>query len=228
MTTMLTPPSSTSSATAAAAGEADLIPLLRTADRRHRRGHRPTGRGARAAVDPDPVRAHRVRRRTGRAGSGAAGARRLPADPRRGGRSARQRGAAALPRSAAVTRAALAGQVSPSRISPAGRPRPALRRANRRVRTRAYRQHMGEREENLRRRRQLYEQMRLTGQKLGPLQRLRVRRKLRSWPPPRRTVRPAGGRRRGDEGGAGVREPRRPLPRSPQGAAELPRDPAEH
>jgi chorismate mutase len=30
VTTMLTPPSSTSSATAAAAGEADLIPLLRT------------------------------------------------------------------------------------------------------------------------------------------------------------------------------------------------------
>jgi hypothetical protein len=28
----------------------------------------------------------------------------------------------------------------------------------------------------------------------------------------------------GDAGGAGVREPRRPLPRSPQGAAELPRD----
>jgi hypothetical protein len=87
---------------------------------------------------------------------------------------------------------------------------------------------MGEREEILRRRRQIYEQMRLTGQKLGPLQRLRIRRKLRqlvSAPP----YGPPGGwdDRRGDEGGAGVREPRRPLPRSPQGAAELPRDPAD-
>jgi hypothetical protein len=82
---------------------------------------------------------------------------------------------------------------------------------------------MGEREEMLRRRRQVYEQMMLTGQKLGPLQRLRVRRRLRklvSAPPYGR-----GGGGRGDEaGGAGVREPRRPRPHSPQGAAELPID----
>jgi hypothetical protein len=38
---------------------------------------------------------------------------------------------------------------------------------------------MGDRDEILRRRRQIYEQMRLTGQKLGPLQRLRIRRRLR-------------------------------------------------
>jgi len=86
---------------------------------------------------------------------------------------------------------------------------------------------MGEREEILRRRRQIYEQMRLTGQKLGPLQRLRIRRRLRrlvSAPP----FGPGGGRGEGgDAGGAGVREPRRPLPRSPQGAADLPRDPAD-
>ena len=85
---------------------------------------------------------------------------------------------------------------------------------------------MGDRDEILRRRRQIYEQMRLTGQKLGPLQRLRVRRRLRqlvSAPP----YGPPGGRDGGEEGGAGVREPRRPLPRSPQGAAELPRDPAD-
>jgi hypothetical protein len=92
---------------------------------------------------------------------------------------------------------------------------------------------MGDRDEILRRRRQIYEQMRLTGQKLGPLQRLRIRRRLRqlvSAPP---YGRPGGWRIGGDrddgseEGGAGVREPRRPLPRSPQGAAELPRDPAD-
>ena len=85
---------------------------------------------------------------------------------------------------------------------------------------------MGDRDEILRRRRQIYEQMRLTGQKLGPLQRLRIRRRLRqlvSAPP----YGPPGGWRDGEEGGAGVREPRRPLPRSPQGAAELPRDPAD-
>jgi hypothetical protein len=84
---------------------------------------------------------------------------------------------------------------------------------------------MSEREENLRRRRQIYEQMMLTGQKLGPLQKLRVRRKLRrlvSAPP----YGPGGGGG-GEAGGAGVREPRRPLPRSPQGAAELPHDPAD-
>ncbi len=82
---------------------------------------------------------------------------------------------------------------------------------------------MGERDEFLQRRRQVYEQMRLTGQKLGPLRRLRVRRKLRklvSAPP----YGPPGGWGGEDPGGAGVREPRRPLPRSPQGAAELPRD----
>lgn len=78
----------------------------------------------------------------------------------------------------------------------------------------------------LRRRRQIYEQMRKTGQKLGPLQKLRVRRRLRqmvSAPP----YGPGGGRGEGDPGGAGVREPRRPLPRSPQGAADLPKDPAD-
>ncbi len=86
---------------------------------------------------------------------------------------------------------------------------------------------MGDRDEILRRRRQIYEQMRLTGQKLGPLQRLRVRRRLRrlvSSPP---YGPPGGWQGGGEEGGAGVREPRRPLPRSPQGAAELPRDPAD-
>ena len=84
---------------------------------------------------------------------------------------------------------------------------------------------MGERDEYLRRRRQVYEQMRLTGQKLGPLRRLRIRRNLRkmvSAPP----YGPPGGwgPADGEDGGAGVREPRRPLPRAPQGAAELPRD----
>jgi hypothetical protein len=69
--------------------------------------------------------------------------------------------------------------------------------------------------------------MRLTGQKLGPLRKLRIRRRLRQLvtAPP---YGPPGGWSRGDEeGGAGVREPRRPLPRSPQGAAEIPRDPAD-
>jgi hypothetical protein len=83
-------------------------------------------------------------------------------------------------------------------------------------------------EEMLRRRRQIYEQMRLTGQKLGPLQKVRVRRRLRrlvSAPP---FGPPGGWDDRGDAGGAGVREPRRPLPRNPQGAAELPRDPAQN
>jgi hypothetical protein len=81
-------------------------------------------------------------------------------------------------------------------------------------------------EEMLRRRRQIYEQMRLTGQKLGPLQKMRIRRRLRrlvSAPP----YGPPGGRDGDDSGGAGVREPRRPLPRHPQGAAELPKDPAQ-
>ncbi|HEV7656540.1 MAG TPA: hypothetical protein VGP36_17645 [Mycobacteriales bacterium] len=80
-------------------------------------------------------------------------------------------------------------------------------------------------EDMLRRRRQIYEQMRLTGQKLGPLQKLRIRRRLRrlvSAPP----YGPPGDGR-GEDGGAGVREPRRPRPQSPQGAAELPRDPAD-
>jgi hypothetical protein len=85
-----------------------------------------------------------------------------------------------------------------------------------------------ERQDLLRRRRRIYEQMRLTGQRLGPLRKMRIRRRLRhlvSAPP----YGPAGGRDdRGDAGGAGVREPRRPLPRSPQGAAELPRDAADH
>ena len=77
----------------------------------------------------------------------------------------------------------------------------------------------------LRRRLQVYEQMRLTGQKLGPLRKLRIRRRLRrmvSAPP----YGPGGGGG-GEAGGAGVREPRRPLPRNPQGAAELPKDPAQ-
>lgn len=85
---------------------------------------------------------------------------------------------------------------------------------------------MDEREEILRRRRQIYEQMRLTGQRLGPLARWRIRRNLRrlvSAPP----YGPPGGWDGGQDGGAGVREPRRPLPRTPQGAAELPRDPAD-
>ena len=80
---------------------------------------------------------------------------------------------------------------------------------------------MGNREEILRRRRQIYEQMRLTGQKLGPLRKLRIRRKLRQLV----SAPPYGpGRGSGDDetGGAGVREPRRPLPRNPEGAAELP------
>jgi hypothetical protein len=83
---------------------------------------------------------------------------------------------------------------------------------------------MGEREELWRRRRQVYEQMRLTGQRLGPLRRLRIRRNLRrlvSAPP---YGPPGGWGEGGESGGAGVREPRRPLPRAPQGAAELPRD----
>jgi hypothetical protein len=80
-------------------------------------------------------------------------------------------------------------------------------------------------DELLRRRRQIYEQMRLTGQHPGPLRKLRIRRKLRrlvSAPP----YGPGGGE--ADPGGAGVREPRRPRPQSPTGAAELPRDPADH
>ncbi|HST65966.1 MAG TPA: hypothetical protein VLM05_12330 [Mycobacteriales bacterium] len=79
-------------------------------------------------------------------------------------------------------------------------------------------------EELLRRRRQIYEQMRLTGQNLGPLRKLRIRRKLR-----RMVSAPLGGPGPdgGEAGGAGVREPRRPLPRTPQGAAELPKDPAQ-
>jgi hypothetical protein len=83
-------------------------------------------------------------------------------------------------------------------------------------------------EEMLRRRRQIYEQMRLTGQRLGPLQRIRIRRRLRqlvSAPP---YGPPGGWDDRGEDGGAGVREPRRPLPRNPQGAAELPKDHADN
>jgi hypothetical protein len=87
---------------------------------------------------------------------------------------------------------------------------------------------MGERDEFLRRRRQIYEQMRLIGQKLGPLRRLRIRRNLRKLvaaSPDGPPYGPPGGwgPGDGDDGGAGVREPRRPLPRSPQGAADLPR-----
>lgn len=79
-------------------------------------------------------------------------------------------------------------------------------------------------EEMLRRRRQIYEQLRMTGQKLGPLQKMRIRRRLRRMV----SAPPYGGDNRGDAGGAGVREPRRPLPRHPQGAAELPKDPAQN
>jgi len=81
---------------------------------------------------------------------------------------------------------------------------------------------MGEREEYLRRRRQIYEQMRLTGQKLGPLRRLRIRRNLRRLVAAPPFGPPGGWGDGGEAGGAGVREPRRPLPRSPEGAAELP------
>lgn len=81
---------------------------------------------------------------------------------------------------------------------------------------------MDERRAELRRRRdEAYERIRRNGRHVGPLTRLRVRRNVRrlvtvgrSWPP--------GGP--GEAGGAGVREPRRPLPRSPQGAASIPRD----
>ena len=86
---------------------------------------------------------------------------------------------------------------------------------------------MGEREDLLRRRREAYERMRQAGKRLGPLTRWRARRNLRRLVAARSFGPPggwAGGGRDddGDTGGAGVREPRRPLPRSPQGAAELP------
>ena len=65
--------------------------------------------------------------------------------------------------------------------------------------------------------------------RLSPLRWLRERRKRRrlvSTPLPGGDGRWSGGGPDddGDTGGAGVREPRRPLPRAPQGAAELPRD----
>ena len=74
----------------------------------------------------------------------------------------------------------------------------------------------------LHRRREAYERMRCAG-KGGPVRRWRRRRALR------RLVTagpfgPPGGRGDADPGGAGVREPRRPLPRSPHGAAERPLD----
>lgn len=77
-----------------------------------------------------------------------------------------------------------------------------------------------ERADFLHRRREVYERMRRAGQG-GPLRRWRARRNLR------RLVTagpygPPGGWGDADPGGAGVREPRRPLPRSPQGAAERP------
>ena len=81
---------------------------------------------------------------------------------------------------------------------------------------------MGDRDEFLRRRREIYERMRTRGAR-GPLKRWRVRRDLRRMvlAPP---FGPPGGWDDGDSGGAGVREPRRPLPKAPEGAAELPRD----
>jgi hypothetical protein len=85
---------------------------------------------------------------------------------------------------------------------------------------------MGERRTRRRSRRRTYQDY-LTadpGRRRSPLRWLRDRldrRRLVSAPL-------RGGRWDGpgeeDPGGAGVREPRRPLPRSPQGAAELPRD----
>jgi hypothetical protein len=82
---------------------------------------------------------------------------------------------------------------------------------------------MGEREDFLHRRRQVYEQMRLSGRRHGPLARWRARRNLKRLVSAR-AFGPPGGWDDGDTGGAGVREPRRPLPRSPQGAAERPID----
>jgi hypothetical protein len=84
---------------------------------------------------------------------------------------------------------------------------------------------MGEREDYLRRRREAYERMRQAGRRLGPLTRWRARRNLRRLVAARSFGPPGGwtGGDDGDTGGAGVREPRRPLPRSPQGAADLPR-----
>ncbi|HYT10645.1 MAG TPA: hypothetical protein VEL73_08285 [Mycobacteriales bacterium] len=83
----------------------------------------------------------------------------------------------------------------------------------------------GERVDRLRRRREIYERIALGGERRGVLRRWRVRRNLRrlvSAPP----YGPSGGWRDegGESGGAGVREPRRPLPKSPEGAAEIPRD----
>jgi len=85
---------------------------------------------------------------------------------------------------------------------------------------------MGEREEFLRRRQEAYERMRQAGKRLGPLTRWRAQRNLRRLVAAR-SFGPGGwtGGGHGDDGdtgGAGVREPRRPLPRSPQGAADLP------
>jgi hypothetical protein len=78
-------------------------------------------------------------------------------------------------------------------------------------------------DDDLRRRRdEAYERLRRQGRRIGPLTRLRVRRNLRRLVPAGGFLRPGG---EGPEGGtAGVREPRRPLPRSPQGAAERPFD----
>jgi len=82
---------------------------------------------------------------------------------------------------------------------------------------------MGEREDFLRRRRQVYEQIKQSGGHLNPLARWRARRNLKRLVAAR-SFGPPGGWDGGEAGGAGVREPRRPLPRSPQGAAERPRD----
>jgi hypothetical protein len=80
-----------------------------------------------------------------------------------------------------------------------------------------------ERDDLLRRRREIYERLRQRGERRGVLRRWRVRRNLRrlvAAPP----YGPPGGWDGGDSGGAGVREPRRPLPKAPEGAAELPRE----
>jgi hypothetical protein len=81
---------------------------------------------------------------------------------------------------------------------------------------------MGEREDRRWRRQQAYERMRQAGKRLGPLTRWRARRNLRRLVAARSFGPPGGWTDDGDTGGAGVREPRRPLPRSPQGAADLP------
>ena len=84
---------------------------------------------------------------------------------------------------------------------------------------------MDERRAELRRRREeAYQRIRSGGRHVGPLTRLRVRRNVRRLVTAGRFGPPGGWDGPGEDGSAGVREPRRPLPRSPQGAAPLPRD----